>query len=139
MRNICVALLLVLLAGSGCKKKDLMDKFVPEVLYYQNDKVENADFKETTLNNIDKWVIKARVSAPSKLKEVKLYKNSGNGEELLKTYTDFQLSPTVFMLNYPLEGIATQTVIKIVARDTEDKTTERSFTIKVIRTVGENK
>ena len=31
----------------SCSKDTFYDKFVPEILYYQNADVENADFKET--------------------------------------------------------------------------------------------
>lgn len=132
MKRIYIVLALALLTFSSCKKENFMDKFVPEVLYFPNDKVENADFKTITLaSGVSNWTVKARVSAPSKLKEIKLYKVTGNGEELLKTYTDFLLSPTVYTVNYSVENISAETVIKIVATDTGDKVTTRSFIIKV--------
>lgn len=122
------------LAVFSCKKKDdFMDRFVPEVLYYENDKVENADFVATTLAaGVTEWNVKCRVSAPSKLKDIKMYKTeAGKNEELLETYTDFQLTPNVYHVNYVLENIGAETVIRIDASDLRDHHTVRTFTIKV--------
>lgn len=127
-------LLGITLAVFGCKKKDdFMDRFVPEVLYYQNDNVENADFVTATLDaGITEWNVKCRVSAPSKLKEIKMYKTeAGKNEELLETYTDFQLTPNVYHVNYVLNNIGAETVIRIDAADLKDHHTVRTFTIKV--------
>ncbi|RPD41510.1 hypothetical protein [Chitinophaga barathri] len=133
MKKILVLLIITLAAFASCKKDDFMDRFVPEVLYYEKDKVENADFTTTTLAaGITEWNVKCRVSAPSKLKEIRLYKTEkGKSEELLETYTDFQLTPNVFNVKYLLENIAAETVIRIDAADLKDHHTVRSFTIKV--------
>lgn len=122
-----------LAAFSSCKKDDFMDRFVPEVLYYEKDNVENADFTAATLAaGVTEWNVKCRVSAPSKLKEIKLYKTEkGKSEELVETYTDFQLTPTVYHVKYLLNNIGAETVIRIDAADMKDHHTVRSFTIKV--------
>ncbi|MRG44265.1 hypothetical protein GFS24_04025 [Chitinophaga sp. SYP-B3965] len=128
MRKVIVIFILALTAFSGCKKDDFYDKFVPEVLYYEKDKVENADFVTTTLPaGTTQWTVKARVSAPMHLKEIKLYK----GTDLLETYTDFQLSPNVYNLQRVVTGITAETTMKIVAVDADNKTTTRTFIIKV--------
>lgn len=133
MKKILVLLVMTLAVFSSCKKDDFMDRFVPEVLYYEKDKVENADFVSTTLAaGITEWNIKCRVSAPNKLKEIKMYKTEkGKSEELLETYTDFQLTPTVYHVNYVLTDITAETVIRIDAADMKDHHTVRSFTVKV--------
>lgn len=128
MKKILLLCSLALAAFSSCKKDDLFDKFVPEVLFYENDRVENADFVSTTLTGGDsEWTVKARVSAPMKLKEIKLYSN----DALLETYTDFQLAPNVYNLNYELSGISQQTIVRVDAVDADNKRTSRTFTINV--------
>lgn len=128
MKKILILFVLAWTAFGSCKKHDLFDKFVPEVLFYENDRVENADFVATTLSGgASEWTVKARISAPMKLKEIKLYRN----DALLESYTNFQLSPNVYNLNYQLTGISQQTMIKIDAVDAENKRTSRTFTIHV--------
>ncbi len=123
----------MLLAFSSCKKEDLFDKFVPEVLFYPGNAVENPDFVTTTLPaGVTEWTVKARVSAPVKLKEIKLYKTvNGGTEELLESYTDFSLRPTVYNLNYVLKDITAETTVRINATDLDGKPTSRTFLIKV--------
>lgn len=128
MKKVFVIFILALTAFSSCKKDDFYEKFVPEVLYYEKDKVENADFVSTTLPaGTTEWTVKARVSAPMKLKEIKLYK----GQDLLETYKDFQLTPTVFNVQRVVTGITAETTMKIVAVDADNKSTTRTFIIKV--------
>lgn len=128
MKKVFVTFILALIAFSSCKKDDFYDKFVPEVLYYEKDKVENADFVAVTLPaGTTQWTVKARVSAPMKLKEIKLYK----GADLLETYTDFQLAPNVYNVQRLVTGITTETTMKIVALDADNKSTTRTFVIKV--------
>lgn len=128
MKKIFVIYILVLTAFCSCKKDTFYDRFVPEVLYYERDKVENADFVTTTLPaGTTQWTVKARVSAPMKLKEIKLYQ----GQDLLETYTDFQLSPNVYNLQRVITGITAETTMKIVAVDADNKSTTRTFIIKV--------
>ncbi len=128
MRKVFVIFILALTAFSSCKKDDFYANFVPEVLFYEKDKVENADFVTTTLAaGITQWTVKARVSAPMKLKEIKLYK----GQDLLETYTDFALSPNVFNVQRVVTDITAETTMKIVAVDADNKSTTRTFIIKV--------
>lgn len=132
MKNIFFFLILLAVIPA-CNKDTFYDKFVPEVLYYQNSDVENADFKSTTLaRGVTQYTVKARVSAPMKLKDIKLYKATGTqAEELLETYTDFQLAPTVFRVNYLVKSVTSQTTIRILATDQDNKTTSRNFIINV--------
>lgn len=128
MRKVIVIFILALTAFSSCKKDDFYTKFVPEVLYYEKDKVENADFVTATLPaGTTQWTVKARISAPMKLKEIKLYK----GQDLLETYTDFRLSPNVYNLQRVVTDITAETTMKIVAVDADNKSTTRTFIIKV--------
>ena len=125
--------MLVLAIFSSCAKDHFYDKFVPEILYYQNADVENADFNEVTLpSGQTQWTVKARVSAPMKLKEIKIFKIADNkNEELLQAYTDFQLNPNVYKLNYTLTGITTATTVKILATDMDNKSSTKDFKINV--------
>lgn len=128
MKKVFVIYILVLTAFSSCKKDNFYAKFVPEVLYYEKDNVENADFVTTTLPaGTTQWTVKARVSAPMKLKEIKLYK----GADLLETYTDFQRVPNVYNVQRVVTAITTETTMKIVAVDADNKSTTRTFVIKV--------
>ena len=129
--QILFALFITLLCS--CGKDDFYDKFVPEILYYQNADVENADFKEITLaTGVTQYTVKARISAPMNLKEISISKiTAGNTEELMDTYTDFQLSPKVYRLNKQVSGLSGETSIKIVAKDQDNKTTTRHLKIKV--------
>lgn len=133
MKNILLIFVAALLAFSSCKKDTFFDKFVPEVLFYEKDRVENADFVTTTLaTGVNTFQVKARVSAPMKLKEIKLYKTvKGGSEELVQTYTDFQLSPNVFDLRYTVTAITAETTMRINAVDADNKPTSRTFLIKV--------
>lgn len=132
MKNILI-FLAALLAFSSCKKDTFYDKFVPEVLFYAGNNVENPDFVTTTLAaGVSTYQVKARVSAPMKLKEIKLYKTvKGGSEELVETYNDFQLSPNVFDLRYTVTGITAETTMRINAVDADNKPTSRTFLIKV--------
>lgn len=123
----------MLLAFSSCKKDDLFDKYPPEVLFYENDRVENPDFVTITLAaGVSEWNVKARVSAPKKLKEIKLYKTvNGGSEALLETYTDFSLSPNVYNLSYVVTGVTAETTVKVDAKDLDGKLTSRTFVVKV--------
>jgi hypothetical protein len=133
MKRIILIFITALAGFSSCKKDDFFNKFVPEVLYYGGVAVENADFVTTTLaTGVTTWNVKARVSAPMKLKEIRLYKTvSGGSEQLLETYTDFQLSPNVYNMNYVLTGITAETTVRINAVDLDNKPTSRTFLIKV--------
>lgn len=135
MKKAYFLFIIALLSFCSCHKNNFFDRFVPEILYFQNADVENADFKETKLPaDTTRWLVKARVSAPMKLKEIKLFKVSGSqAEELLQTYSDFQLSPNVYRVQYLLEGISQDVMVKIVAIDRNNKTTVRDFTIKTAR------
>lgn len=127
MKNILSLLISVALLSS-CGKETFYDKFVPEIMYYQNADVENADFKSITLaRGVTQYSLKARVSAPMKLKDIKVYK----GDQVLQTYSDFQLSPNVYKVNYAVTGVTAQTVVRIVAVDADNKTSTKDFTINV--------
>lgn len=127
-----VLLVCALVGLSSCEKYDFYAKFVPEVLYYEKDKVENADFKQTTLAaGVTQWTVKARISAPMKLKEIKLYRIAGGKEDLVTTYNDLRLTPNVFNLVAAWDKITAETTVKIVATDNDNRVTARNFIIKV--------
>ena len=133
MKKVQILFVLFIALFCSCGKDDFYDKFVPEIMYYQNADVENADFREITLaTGVTQYTVKARVSAPMDLKEISIYKiTSGNNEQLIETYTDFQLSPKVYKLNKQLSGLTGETTIRIMAKDQDDKTSTKNFKIKV--------
>ncbi len=132
MKTVKLLIFLSLIAFWGCDKDTFFDKFVPEIMFYENNDVENADFSEITLGaGITADTIKARISAPMKLKEIKLFKVSGKNEELLQTYNDFRLTPNVYKLKYLLKDITSETVVKVVAWDNDNKLSSKIFTIKI--------
>ena len=133
MKKVQIILVLFIAFLCSCGKDDFYDKFVPEILYYQNADVENADFKEITLaTGVTQYTVKARVSAPMNLKEINIYKIiAGNTEELMETYTDFQLSPKVYRISRQVSNLTAETSVKIVAKDQDNRTTGRNFKIKL--------
>ncbi|WP_341835685.1 hypothetical protein WJU16_22930 [Chitinophaga pollutisoli] len=134
MRNILLICAAVLAVFSSCKKsdKEFFDKFPPEILFYEGSAVQNPDFVAVTLPaGVSEWNVKARVSAPLKLKEIKMYKQTGGAETPLESYNDFRLSPNVYHVNYVLTGITAETTIRIDATDLDGKPTSRTFVIRV--------
>ncbi|WP_343704153.1 hypothetical protein [Chitinophaga sp.] len=128
MKGRWLFFILALLTFSSCKKDDFYDKFAPEILFYEKSKVENADFVSITLGSgVSEWTVKARVSAPSKLKQVRLSRNGS----VLETYDDLSLTPHVFDLEYRLQGITAETAVEVTAVDMNNKSTTRRFTVKV--------
>ena len=73
------------------------------------------------------------MSAPYKLKEIKVYKGvtANANPELIMTYSDFTLSPNVAKVSNAILTITEETVVKIVATDLNNKVTTKLFTIKV--------
>ncbi|MEO6915241.1 MAG: hypothetical protein ABI151_05860 [Chitinophagaceae bacterium] len=55
---------------------------------------------------LTQYTLKARVSAPMKLRDIQVLRISGSQEQLLKTYSDFQLTPTVYTVSYPVTGVS---------------------------------
>lgn len=133
MRNILFIFSMMLLVFSSCKKDTFFDKFVPEIYYYEGSTVGNPSYVSTTLPSGETtWTLKCRVSAPFKLKDIKLYKTvSGGSEQLLETYTEFGASLNQYNVNYPLTDITAETTIRIHATDMDGRTSSRTFLIKV--------
>jgi hypothetical protein len=132
MKKVLFLSLIIITVFSACGKDTFYDKFVPEILYYEKNDVENLDFSEVALAaGVTEFVVKARVSAPMKLKEIKVFRIADNQNEvLLQTYNDFQLNPNVFRLNYALKGIAASTTLKVFAIDLDNKSSAKIFVIK---------
>jgi hypothetical protein len=134
MRKLQLFLILALIALAGCGKDNFFDKYPPEVMYYQNADVENADFNAFTLaKGVITFTVKARVSAPYKLKEIKIYKSvaSNPAQVLVSTFTDFTLSPKVLKVNAALQSITENTTVNIVATDMNNKVTTKIFTLTI--------
>jgi hypothetical protein len=134
MRKLQLLSILVIILLAGCKKSNFFDKYPPEIMYYQNADVENADFNGITLaTGVTQFAVKARVSAPFQLKEIKVYKGTKEQpeKEVVITYSDFTLTPNVVKISNTISGITAQTVVKIVATDMNNHVTTKLFTIDV--------
>jgi hypothetical protein len=134
MRKLQLFLILALIILAGCGKSNFFDKYPPEIMYYQNNDVENADFNSITLaTGITQYTVKARVSAPYILKDIKVFKGTKEQPEkdLLATYTDFTLTPNVLKVSSTIDNITGETIVKIVATDMNNHVTSKLFTIKV--------
>jgi len=134
MRKLQLLLIVALIAFAGCGKDNFFDKYPPEIMYFQNADVENANFSEIMLaTGVAQFTVKARVSAPYKLKEIKVYKSvaSSPNQELLTTVSDFTLAPNVVKTSNTILAITEQTLVNIVATDMNGKVTTKVFTIKV--------
>ncbi len=134
MRKLQLLLIMLLIIFAGCKKSNFYDKYPPEIMYYQNADVENADFNSITLaSGINQFTVKARVSAPYILKEIKIYKGTTDQpeKELLATISDFTLSPNMMKVSNAIISITGETIVKIVATDMNNHITSKLFTIKV--------
>jgi hypothetical protein len=134
MRKLQLFLILALIIFAGCGKSNFFDKYPPEIMYYQNADVENADFNSITLApGITQYTVKARVSAPYILKDIKVFKGTKEQPEkdLLATYTDFTLTPNVLKVSNTIDNITVETIVKIVATDMNNHVTSKLFTIKV--------
>lgn len=124
-----------------CDKSDFMDKFPPEILYKWQVKSETGDqtwevspnAKQIELETGEtEWTVRARVSAPGKLKKVVFRKISGSGrEDVLEEYTDFSNNPNVYHLEYSLSAITKTMEVSIEAFDHRGLVTKRNFLIVV--------
>lgn len=132
MRKLQLLLILVSIILAGCGKSNFFDKYPPEIMYYQNADVENADFNSIILvSGVSQFAIKARVSAPYMLKEIKVYKGTKDQpeKELLITYTDFTLTPNALKISNTILNISGEIIVKTVATDMNNHTTSKLFTI----------
>lgn len=96
--------------------------------------MENADFNSITLaSGVTQFEVKARVSAPYKLKEIKVYKGTKDQpeKELVTTYTDFTLTPNVLKISNTITNITGETIVETVATDANNHITKKFFTIEV--------
>jgi uncharacterized lipoprotein YajG len=128
MKKILIICTLILLLA-GCKKDDFWTRFGPEVLYYQYERVETADFIEITLSaGITEYNVKARCSAPNELAEIEIFRNG----TFVRSITDFsnEAKPTEYFLEELMTGITSDTVIRVTATDKNGKQYTKEFTIK---------
>ena len=49
MKKFQLILIMTMLILAGCGKDNFFDKYPPEIMFYQNADVENANFNEITL------------------------------------------------------------------------------------------
>ncbi len=49
IKTIRILLAILFFAVTACQKEDFFDKFPPEIMFFENNKVENADFNQVTL------------------------------------------------------------------------------------------
>lgn len=129
-KKIYILLTVLFFASAGCQKEDFFDKFPPEIMFFQNSNVENADFNQVTLTQgTSEFQVKARVSAPFKLKEIKIFIVAGSNETLLNTITSFGNTPNEFFVYQDITGISGNTDVKFVALDLEGRQTAKTFKI----------
>ena len=118
------SLLLVILCTS-CGKDDFFDRFPPEIMFYQYDQVETADFNQISLEaGQNEYVVKARVSAPNKLAQIKVYRDN----EMVLVITEFN-KDTEHWLSYPVTNISSKVTIRVEAIDRNDHSTVKDFLI----------
>lgn len=123
---------IILFAAVACQKDNFFDKFPPEIMFFQNDKVENADFNEISLpESTTEYQVKARVSAPFDLKEIRIYIVSEGAENLVKTIDSFGNTPTEYFVYQDISGITGLTEVKFEVWDKDNRRTTKSFTIKL--------
>jgi len=121
---------LCLFAFLSCQKDDFFERFGPEVLFYQYDDVETADFISITLPaGTSSYTVKARVSAPNKLAQIDIYRN----DSPVRSITDFsqEVKETEYFLSEEVTNITAVTKIKVIATDKNGKKYEKTFTINV--------
>lgn len=127
-----VLLVLVFFTALGCEKDDFFDKFPPEIMFFQNTKVENANFNEITLPQATtEYLLKARVSAPFKLKEIQIFAVSGGNETLLNTITSFGNTPNEFYVYQNITEISGDMEVKFVVSDVEGRQSTKIFKILI--------
>jgi hypothetical protein len=134
MRKLQLLLILVSIILAGCEKSNFFYKYPPEIMYYQNADVENADFNSISLaSGVSQFVVKARVSAPYLLKEIKVYKGTKDQpeKELVITYADFTLTPNALKISNKILNISGETIVKTVATDMNNRVTSKLFTIRM--------
>lgn len=119
-----------------CEKDDMYSKFKPEILFMEErivsggntEWIVNPYLKETTLSGgISEYKIKARVSSPNKLSNIKIISNNG---QVLQNYDDFTLSPNVKEIEYLVSNITSTVIIKVEVKDQINNVSVREFTIK---------
>lgn len=128
MKKIFFAFVLIL-SFTMCKEVDFWERFGPEVLFYQYDYVETADFIEIKLeDNVTEYTLKARVSAPNKLAQIKIFRDGMSIHDV----TDFSRStkPTEYFLSELVTNIVQTTIIRVTAIDSNGKEYSKEFTIR---------
>ena len=131
MKKILFATIGLFIFLIGCDDVDIYEKYGPEIMYYQyeDEGVATSEFNSITLDAVTtEYTVMARVSAPFKLKEIKVYR----GETVVQTVTDFshEPKPTEYFLKQPLADMTATTLVRIEAKDMDDKLTVKTFTIK---------
>lgn len=118
-------LILILLFFTACDKDDFFDRFPPEIMFYQYDQVETADFNQIILETLqNEYIVKARVSAPNKLAQIIIYRDN----EQVQVINEFQ-KETEYWLLHQVSNIGTKVSIRIEATDKIGHTTVKEFLI----------
>lgn len=122
-----IIILLALISFSSCEK-DFFERFPPEIMYYQYDVVETADFNKITLKDgVTEYTLKARISAPNELAIIQVYRD----EKLIRTINDFskESKSTEYFMTEVLAHITDKVTIRTEATDKNGKKTIKVFTI----------
>ncbi|MDR3218722.1 MAG: hypothetical protein LBU22_07035 [Dysgonamonadaceae bacterium] len=126
MKNL-IFISVFLLTLVGCEEDDFFARFGPEILFYQYNEVETADFNSITLNEEAMYTLKARVSAPNKLFRIDVYRDNA----LTRSITDFsqEIKSTEYFLLEEVKNITGAIKIKVIATDQNGKQSEKVFSI----------
>jgi len=129
MKKILFIIMTILLSFSACGEEDLYEKYGPEILFYEyeSEGVRTTEFNSITLEaDKTEFTLFARVSAPFKLREIKVFR----GETLINTINDFstEKKPTEYFLKQAISDItAGTTPVRVEATDMEGKPATKIF------------
>ena len=121
--------LILLLIFTGCEEDDFWARFGPEVLFFQYEIVETADFVEITLGaGVTEYLVKARCSAPNELAKIEVFRD-GNSIKVINDFSN-ETKPTEYFLNELVTGISSPITIRVTATDKNGKQYSKELAIK---------
>lgn len=112
----------------SCESDNFFDKYPPEIIYYQYDRVETTEFNQITLEQgVTDYTLKARVSAPNKLAVINVYRDA----QLVLNIVDFtkESKDSEYYLSCPLSNISGKVIIRTEAKDKKGNVTVKEFSI----------
>lgn len=99
-------------------------------MFFSGTKVENANFTQVNLGAAEtQYTLKARVSAPFGLNEIKVYSIVNSSESLINTITEFGNSPNENFVYQQITGITSAMDVRFEASDKDGRKTIKVFKI----------